>query len=528
MLPVIAGRVYGQENKLAIHSVAIFKNGYAFCQAAGKFNVTQGRALIRELPPAAYGSLWFTSNVNLQAIRNVTGEKLAPRPAKSWYELLEANMGKEVRLTIAPGNSTTQLIEGKIDWVEANVVALQTNNGWRSIQINEIKMLDFPQSPNKNYQPKDSGRVIEVIPEQKNLAVIDLTACFLTGDITWAPVYQLEIINDSKARLRLHAELHTQIALTETEINFVVGVPNFRFLSAPGTLVTEADLRKVLLQLAAAGSTDLSRTPHRSDRMSSLMSQNYIRYEETNPENGEIEHLGGELESASQVEDLFFYTIKSVTLPAGGRASYQIFETEINYAPIYEVNLPGNTATISGYTNPEETPEKRTHQVWHSIKIENKTTFPWTTGSCLVQKKSDQEVKSVALSQELLSFTPPGGNSTIRLTVAGDISVTESEQETDREEKIKLKGTDYYTYNRLSVKGIITIRSFRKSPIQLRITRLIQGELLSSVPEWKVEKKAKLLSVGNQTNAVTWDIAVPGNAADSKVIEYSYTVYVRN
>ena len=90
------------------------------------------------------------------------------------------------------------------------------------------------------------------------------------------------------------------------------------------------------------------------------------------------------------------------------------------------------------------------------------SNVPWTTGACLA---FDGETP---LSQDILTFTPPGGKTLLPLTIAPDIRATSEETETARQPNAL--HVDSVSFTRVAKDGTIRIRNARKEPVEIKVT----------------------------------------------------------
>ena len=84
-------------------------------------------------------------------------------------------------------------------------------------------------------------------------------------------------------------------------------------------------------------------------------------------------------------DDLFQYRFENVVLPKGSRVLLELFKpVTIEYRDVHqaEVTLSGGRSVAQ--SNPID--------VWHSIKLKNKSSVPWSTGPVLVTRGDEQSL----------------------------------------------------------------------------------------------------------------------------------------
>jgi hypothetical protein len=155
--------------------------------------------------------------------------------------------------------------------------------------------------------------------------------------------------------------------------------------------------------------------------------------------------------------------------------------------------------------------------VWHSIRLTNTTKIPWTTAPGETVKDG------VILGQDTLSYTPPQGQNTLRITQAVSVKAEQREFETDRKrDAAQLYG---YHYDLVTVQGELSVRNFQDKAITLEITKTLSGDVQSMDPKAEIEKLATGLRRMNGLSELTWTLALdPGQNKD---VRYTYQVYVR-
>jgi len=221
-------------------------------------------------------------------------------------------------------------------------------------------------------------------------------------------------------------------------------------------------------------------------------------------------------------EDLFLYKRTNVTLAKGERATYNLFAADVPFEHLYEWEVIDNPR-VDVYGNPtpsygnNQSPEKFSNVVWHSLRLRNSTKFPWTSGPGMV-------ISGVqALSQDTLVYTPKGASTTLKMTVATDVRVDKKELEVGREARVLQRNGN--NYDAVTVEGTLKLKNFKAKDIRLVITRSFVGEVVSMTNDGHVEKLAEVIRQMNPTSRATWGLAV--KAGEEKTITYSYKILIR-
>ena len=144
--------------------------------------------------------------------------------------------------------------------------------------------------------------------------------------------------------------------------------------------------------------------------------------------------------------------------------------------------------------------------------------MPWTTAPA--QFTSDSRF----VGQDICYFTAPGAETTVRINRAVSLAADEAEFEVERERNAtRLYG---YTYDLVTVRGELKLRSHLNKKARVEVTKELSGEVVETAPEAKDIPTAKGLRRVNTRHRLVWDIEIePGKDA---ALTYTYKVYVRN
>ncbi|MEK7256722.1 MAG: hypothetical protein AAB316_18350 [Bacteroidota bacterium] len=331
---------------------------------------------------------------------------------------------------------------------------------------------------------------------------------YLANGLQWAPQYLLELTGDKSATLTLQGEIANNAEdLVNTDLNLVVGVANFQYADRLSFLV---NFNEVLQAIAYRRQADYNRFSN------ALMTQtaNY---------DAEMEDAGGgfpEVEGSAN-EDLFFYNLKNFSLPKGGRSMQSIFQEKIEIAHIYECNLPPNQEVSRAYEQEFLFTPNEQNKVFHTIKASNNTKQPWTTASIFVVNAQENDRP---VSQDLLTYTPAGGKTFIKLTEAPDVKVEQAERETSRQQNAHVDKKAGVSFDLVKVEGKIKISNFKGKKIDLRLKRTITGNLKDSNVDWEKEEIVNPNSRLNKRTNVAWETSVKEKGTAE--IVYSYEIYV--
>ncbi len=488
--------------------VALFKNGTSFFTKNLRLETANGSATLTDIPKATFGTLWFATEGNrIRSIRTVLSPRTTASEAQELAGLLRANVGKKMTLSLAQGGN----LEGTLEMARPQYVTLKTSNGWQNVPMGEIRSFLTTEKPATQLQVQDSVQALK-IDFANAAATQNLSLGYLRKGIAWLPTYRIDLTDEKIASVTLHAEvLNDAEDLSEAQLNFVVGVPNFAYQYLASPLSYTGDVLSFINQLNRTSNQSYSPNRRSDNLMAQSMSNAYAS------SNYDDSPGGGDLEG-SEAEDLFFYKSQTVTLRKGERAMLPVLQVTGACEHVYEVELPSSVSL--GTPSPADEEENR-RLVWHSILLKNEGKLPWTTGAALLTQRVGTDQRPLA--QDKLAYTPPGAKAKIRITVATNVFVKDNERELSRKEMGKLK--DSYVYDLLTIEAKIEVRNFKDKDIKLKVERQVEGLPLKSDIDWKIEKLVNLDKTYNTTQRISWELALkPG---ERKEVTYQYQIYLR-
>ena len=521
-----------------LQRMALFKNGLGFFVAESKLPDTAGPIAMGPYPAAAHGTFWvaYPSAVKLEGLvakKTVTRKSV---DALSVPLLLQANVGKKVRVYL----SEDEVIEGTIahfpqapqpteaemraratmPWPptggHGQLLLIETAEGMTAITPHSARRVDFPN--------KDLTRSFDAETEAVQLhAHLEkpapdrvLTATYLAKGITWAPSYMVDVSDPENARLSAKATIINEAAdLDDVQVALITGFPNLRFADVVSPLALKENLAGFL--------QSLGRGESRPEGAPAVVTQNVFY--------GGAAGFGGAMgareapatpdyraaAAGRTAEDLFLYPLENVRLEKGEVGYYPLFTESVPYKHIYQWDIPDYLNEQDRYRQQRGEQRERPEEVWHSLRLENTTKVPWTTAPAETVQNSQ------ILGQDILHYTPPGGETTLRITQAVSVKAEQIEVETARERN----AARFYatSYDLVSVEGKLSVRNFQKKSITLEITKRVSGEVKSSAPAADVEKVARGLRGVNSSNVLKWTVEL--EPSQTQEITYAYDVYVR-
>ncbi len=490
---------------LTTTKVVIFKDGYSLVlKRAVARTDKQGRVFTEQVPDAAIlGSFWATPKEG-QLLSTTAGwveskrsyEKLAD--CTSSIEVLHANLGKLCSVSLAdnkqhsgtihrvlatrstgpvPASLATQLGLSKlraglrrvISTLQGSRFVLRTQDGDLMLPLNQIRALKIKQMTTQwSRTITESGRLKRLTYRFAKPGVDrELTVMYFRPGLRWIPTYRVTLKPEAgkkTAAMQLQAEILNEAEdLKDTQVDLVVGVPNFRFKSLPSPLILE---RRLINTLAVAAPRLMQNRAQLSNSLYSQRSSEWRRAARSQP-NGTIQ-LPGNL-TAGGKQDLFIYHLKQLTLAKGARTALPIFNASVPYQDLYTWDVHFKQPAYRGRGAQSVSPLKLSkNQTWHQIVLTNATAQPWTTGPAFLM------LGQQPLAQELLTYTSPKDQVRVPVTVSVDVRGSYSETETSRKLRVlKFKG---YQYAQIFKRGTLNLCNHKNVEIEVEISCRFGGK----------------------------------------------------
>jgi hypothetical protein len=495
--------------------VIVFKDGHAlFIRKGTAVTDAEGEIHTSEVPDAAVlGSFWSTAKEGeLSGMRAgwVTEQttNAVMELCQNHFQVLAANKGRRceviltdrrtvkgvIRETVGASRSTqideaslpgfsslagsgTGTVAGARVHQDGAFVVISGETGDHFLPVANIGSVTVPEMELR------TRNEIVVKRREKRLtfrfakprAKREITLMYFRPGIRWIPTYRINLPEDGKqvARVVMQAELINEAEdLQDTPVDIVVGVPNFRFKSAPSPLVLEGVMRNALRQALPALMGQMG-----NGFANSAYSQRASEFHRpVEPVATAAVQLPAEL-TAARAQDLFVYSLPALRLGKGDRMAVKIFETAAPFRDVYTWDLPITrhdiaTSPSNEGTSPLKLSENR---IWRQIELTNTTSIPWTTGAAMIMRDRQP------LAQELLAYTSVGSRCRVPVTVSIDTQGSVAEKEIGR--KLSALTWDRYKYALIQNESVISVTNRKPQPIALELTVRLGGGGLRN-PAW--------------------------------------------
>lgn len=485
--------------KTRVTSVTVFKNGLGFFMRQGEVGLKDGWCVSGAVPPAAFGTLAIFShspNETVDIVGSGPGEivefdgKDAPSDLTSKRTRLEACKYLTVQLTYSrDGKDYTAA--GKMVSVGPEYVVLNTDSGSAAVLLDGVKKMQVLEHPLRVHVAPDTGRA----PAKTTLGM-----AYLRKGITWIPEYTLKLIDDSTAELTLRGTIVNEAEdLIHTDVNFVVGVPNFLHTEQLAPIAVGQVIRTIGTAVAPPGLSNqiMQRANIAAD---AKFDESYAIREEAVQAGVSVTGVAGNLpqwEGAGS-SDYTVYTRKDLTIRCGEKMIVTLFTKRIKYGHLYR------------WSPPEE--------VRHFLVLQNETDSAWTTGPCLALSESN------ALSEDLLKYTPKGGKAEFPVTAAVNISHEQKETETDRKLKAYSPNNNNSFFDLVTVTGTLELKNYGQQTADLTVLIPVRGKPIEVSDDGKIRVDTENLKLTERSATIEWKVKV--NAGRTKILTYSYERYV--
>ncbi len=521
-----------------IKRVAVFKNGFAFTYREGETIVNDGWAYSTRVPIGVLGTVWgysTSADVKIKQLLAAETEKREIIRVTNIPEILIANEGARIRFTDVYDKDKS--FEGTYQILSDNrkferiapqgsnelTIALKTQTGVAFFPVQTIRNLEILGTPtyDKPLVSKESllKMNVEGVP---NGGKTTLGIAALERGIRWIPAYRVEVKGTpvKQAKLELEAMIINELAdLDGSEIYFVVGVPHFLFQDTLSPLSMNTAFAGVSGYFGAGAGNG------RRDLSNAIMSQVSARSTESLPGNDGLPTIEGEEQTNSfSAEQLYLYQTSGLKLKKGERASQRLFSLTVPASEVFEWTFNDEPDTEKRYMdygrNSTSVPitTDLSSKIWYALRLKNDTGMPWTTASAL----SFRDWKP--LGQDMLTFTPVGGENILRVSPATEVIGTHTLEEKSRSQvSMKYSGSTY-DFDLITVEGKIKIRNTKKEAVEVVLTRNLVGEVISAGNEGKFSREGFNLQAVNPNSIIKWNLKVPGGENEYK---YSYKIYVR-
>jgi hypothetical protein len=269
-----SGEAPGPELKTA--AVAAFKNGLAFVVKQGDLRLEQGAGSLEPVPNATLGSLWIAANdagASLDEVVAYRKKVAVPQNLTVLADVLLANAGKVVTIVDNSQKEYTgevigfrqaEKVEKPADRYEARpnrpgenfyanalpsvaqprvmpeFLLLQSEGKLLALYFHNVARVILPADPTLQQSQEEERKALR-FKVKGMTGHANLTMGYLEHGLGWTPSYLISLQDDRKAQITMQAVLVNDAEdLKDTDLFFVVGVPNFAYSNIPSPMAPGA------------------------------------------------------------------------------------------------------------------------------------------------------------------------------------------------------------------------------------------------------------------------------------------------
>ncbi len=477
---------------LPIREVTTFKDGHALVLRSGEAALNQqGDVVLTELPRPILGTFWAQADAAEARLASISVERAeAPttRLAATIDDLLTANIGRTIsfrdRHNIWRTGEILDVIESRPEPPAqpqprsstppspSRIALIREAEGVAALPLESIREARFiGDEPSREFtHPAEQERMtLDLDWRRAPASDADVSLMYIQRGLRWIPSYRITMLDEERVRVELQATLINELAdLEDVTLHLAVGAPTFAFEHTPDPMA----LRDGLDQLGFYFQKAHGRTGGMLSN--AIMAQGARMAEARVASPAAPQPAAPVFEGSERAEDLFVYTVESVSLAEGARMVLPLVSYESPVASVYTLDLPAEPPmeAIQRFNSSQqreiaEMLDRPAPRHVLRIKNENDRGYPLTTAPALVIKDGR------ALAQGLLTYTPEGASVDLKVGVAVDITVDTQEREINRvPNAMEWAGRDY-----MRIDNVVEIHMTNRKPhaVTVEVRKLALG-----------------------------------------------------
>jgi hypothetical protein len=497
----------GQEKNiipLKTTRVSVFKNGTYF--STSEAPVVSKDKVFYFTPPASAlnGTFWYAlKDAKVQTINVKQYNTSVTKQARSIGEFLASNINTEVTLSLLYGQTIT-LLKGTIlayylDPASSayKILKLKLNDGNIKLIRSEY-IVDFTLAANaKSTYVEDSSINLAKVMLDKDISNSMFSTLSIQTGISWVPSYLLKLTDNKKANLDIKATIENDAEnIVDVPLSLVVGNPQMFYGKQ--------------LDMISGGIVHVySRTDNIGFNANTTASYDYdIReYGETDNENA----------TGEKSNDLYYYNLGNLNIEKGAKAIVKLSTNDIEYKDLYELDIQDKVNYWQ--TKVAAIDPNTVYETWHVLKVDNKTTAPFSTGPVFVIDENGKP-----LAQDEMKYTPVGATTKIKLSKAIDVQTANDEEVIARETSKTLINNREYEV--VKIKGKIKVANYQSKQIKISISKTVNGRITNTgggTTTVLPNRNSNYMNL-NDINITRWEKEIKPN--ETLILEYEYEVLV--
>jgi len=487
--------LWAQPQRLPTKALYVFADNLAFVQKEGPLQFVGRKCVLDDIPNALFGSYWLNPVGDFQIAKTEFGIDTIFVEAEvyTFFDALKANVGSDAEVTYKIGNDI-ETVFGKIQpFSPGSDLALikQPNGSTVFIRKDQIQQVAIQGNIKTKYWDRTLGKATRIVIN-KDLPQAAVQLLYFQQGIEWSPSYSFRLLKDSLSQFTMRIAVDNKAGdFVNTPVRFIVGSPKIAAASGLDPVA-----RELMEQLPGANLN--------TDKMVSGTTDAAPPVETTPALNTTGVPPGS----------LFVYDGGVQTLKNGAKAYISVIDTTVICRQILRAEL---LAALVSDTNVSINKTPQYADVYRVASFVNKGKKPLLPGSIFLV-----DVTGEPLGQDVLTYTATGGSVAVKLDKSTSVKVSVVDEEIKRVAKAVVEGKQ--TWDKLEVKGVVTIENLTAKPQKVEVVREVVGEVTKTNMGALAPVNRK---VGrNKAYTLTWEIVVKPNS--SETISYQYDVLSLN
>lgn len=493
--------------RMPVKEVTVFKDGHAFVLQEGKLPTEGGNVVLDYLPTPVIGTFWAYSKEEGARLSSVVAGRrraLIERTALTLRELIEGNPGAAVSVTESNGRIYSATIIGfprrspaehsatrppnapESPPETSQLVLLKNEDGVRAVPLERIQDLVFRQPPKPMSSQEEFRNILTCRLDWNGrapAAMAEVGLVYLQKGMRWIPSYKVDLDGKGQANISLQATVLNELTdLEGATLQLVIGLPSFQFKDTLDPIAGQ----QAVAQLSSYFQTDAGRgraSALVANFSNSLMTQMARAGENVGagPADGAAE---GNQPDSGKNEDLYVFTVRSVTLKKGERAVFSLADFTLPYDDVYRLDIPFAPPVDlrQNFNNQQQAELARllsAPKVLHRARLRNTSPYPLTTAPALLLREGR------VMAQGMMTYAAPGASVDVEVTAALDIAVKKTDRETGRTPNAYSHAGS--SYMRVDLEGQVRLTNHRLKPVTVEVVRQAFGHIDSAGPDGRVE-----------------------------------------
>jgi hypothetical protein len=501
---------------------SMFKNGYALVVREMKVP-GQGEYILDQIPEGSLGTVWLSASDGLKLEEATTEMRDSGEaaPVRSMDELLQANVGKTVRLTLYKDHPMGSQILGVLATADGDIVTVKTEQGTVAILKNLIQGMTVVGEMSVRSKPTGKTRGLRLRVSGGRPGSVYLVA--LQRGMAWAPNYQLDLSDPKTLKLTAKATVMNDLVdLRNADVRLVAGYPNVPYAGLPDPINTPSVEQFLSVILGIGATPDNTGGFARGGfggggiggGMGGGRAGEMLGQSAGSPQRPFDNTAVGDSLYGERVDDLFFYARPNTTLTKGERSYVTLFTAEAPYRRVHlwNVDKAQRDYYLNWYYSYSEADNRADYDrdVWDELRFKNTSKQPISTGLGIATNGDRM------LGQQILPYTAPGQEAEFRVTKALEVDAT---YETKNIQDFPSKdGRPGYLFR----EGTITVRNGKHEPIQMQVEKEIVGTVEKAEVKPDETEVAHSYNYQNPLQKLTFKFDIP--AGETKTVKFSYRV----